>query len=348
MKRIKRGLVGQGIICLTVYAATLMSLLFLTSCYRSQELTIDTAKNVLEQHIGKCYGLSIPKVVIGTTPPSIEYTLVHLARDAGLVETSQEVAGSGKTSDRVSVQLSEKGNAVAHFEDIRQNISFQVAENTIDEIISITREGITSDTAVNRYLVLFSYTQTYTELGKSLLEMKTDFNQSWIEDDSKFRGKAIVHFDKFLKHYVVENMMWSAWNREDWQPARFLTNSKKDIVLYYSYGSYQTVVPIPTPTVPESRTQERLWEAERMNQERITRQEEQRKQMEQAREQYQKEAESRNREMERARVRNELRQLELEAEMKRRNDLMALEREQQRREFERRNAEQERLRRFGR
>jgi hypothetical protein len=335
------------IIYIAAYTGILLGLLSLTSCHTSQELDAETAKEVLKQYVGRCYGLSTPKTAVATVPQNIEYTLVQLARDAGLVETSQEGV-SGKSSDRVNVQLSERGNALTHFEDMRQNISFQVSENTIDEIISVTREGTTTDTGAPLYLVLFSYTQRYNDLGKTLLEMKAEFNQSWIEDNTQLRGKATMYYDKFLKHYVVETMMWSVWNREDWQPARFLTNSKKDIGLYYSYGNYQTVVPLPTVPVPENKTQERLWEAERINQERITRQEEQRKQIEQTREQYQKEVDNRSREMERTRVHNDLRQLEQEAEMKRRNDLMALEREQQQRELERRNAEQERLRRFRR
>ena len=340
----RRTMVIHLLLCIGIFAG----LLFLPSCQK-KELTASIAKEVLEQNIGKCYGLSTPKVVAVTTPQNIQYSLVQLARDAGLVEISQEVKSSGQNSDKFNVQLTEKGNAISHFEDICQTTSFQISENEISEIISISKDGIVSETGARRYVVLFSYTQKYTDLGQAIAsEMQTQFNQPWIEDNTKLRGKANIYYDTFLKHYVVQDMMWSAWNREDWTPARFITGPKKDVALYYSYGYRETIVPVPTTPPPEPKTQERLWEAERINRERMARQEEQRKQMEQAREQYQKDAESRNRDIERARVQRELRQLEQEAEMRRRNELMALEREQQQKEIERRNVERDRVRRFGR
>jgi hypothetical protein len=323
-------------------------LLFLPSCQK-KELTASMAKEVLEQNIGKCYGLSTPRIVIVTIPQNTQYSLVQLARDAGLVEMSQEVKSSGQSSDKFSVQLTEKGNAISHFEDMGQTTSFQISENEITEIISISKNGIISETGASRYVVLFSYTQKYTDLGQAIAsEMQTQFNQPWIEDSTKLRGKATIYYDAFLKHYVVQDMMWSAWNREEWTPARFITGPKKDVALYYSYGYRETIVPVPTVPPPEPKTQERMWDAERINRERMARQEEQAKETQRAREAYQQDVERRNRDMERARLRSEVTQLEQEAEMRRRSAEFQVQQEERQREFERKNAERERVRRFGR
>jgi len=305
------------------------SLSFLFSCGDS-ELSKGEAKNIIEKYIGKCYGLAVPANVILTSSPNNRATHVKIARDLELVETTRAPGTSGASSDNYDVALTQKGNANPYFEDIHKNIIFLVSENKIDEIVEIKKDRS------KQFTVLFSYTQRYNDLGKEIALGINQFGLSWLENDSKLRGRVTLVYDAYLKRYVIQNMMWSEWEKENWRPAVFITNAKKDSALYYSYErpEYATSV-MQVPPVPNQNNQERLWEIERRSAERASRMQEQRKEIERRNDAMRQAREERQREIERARTSRELKQLEQQAEMQRLNEGKALQRQERLKEIER-------------
>ena len=341
MKNAKTAIVYL-LVCLAI-----SSLSFLSSCGDS-ELSKGEAKEIIEKYISKCYGLAVPKEIIFTSPQDNRYRHVKFARDLELVETTQTSgAPLASAPDKFSVTLTEKGNAKHYFEDIYKNTCFLVSENKIDEIVEIKKDNDKS----KQFTVLFSYTQRYNDLGKEIASNIEQLDLSWLEDNLKLRGRVTLIYDTFLKCYVIQSMMWSEWEKENWRPAIFVINDKKDSVLYYSYGrSEHGTSAEQAPMVPNLNYQERLRQVERQNAERESRRQEQlgeiQRRNDAMQQERQKEIERRNREIDRANLQRDLRQLEQQAEMERRNSEQALRRQEQLREIERRNAERELNKKF--
>ncbi len=304
------------------------SLVLLCGCGESTPSRSEVTK-ILEKHLSKCYGLAVPaNLTLGSTSDP-RYIHVNLARDLELVETSQTAGPYGRAN--LEITLTEKGNAGPAFEDIHKNILFLVSENKIDEIVEIAKQPGKN----KQCIVSFAYTQTYNEVGKKIAGEMVQYGYSWLDDNTKLRGKATVVYDAYLKRYVLQNMMWSEWEHQKWNPAHFVINANKERALYYSYERREQVA---TPVTREFPTnQERRWEMERRNAERAERLQQQRAEAEKRREASQRAQEERRREMDRLRTSRQLRQLEREAEMQRRAERA----EQQREEYERRKAEQE-------
>lgn len=313
-------------------------LLLLASCGGS-DLSKSKAKEILEQHIGKCYGLAVPANVAFTSPQNIRFRHVKLARALELVDTTQTEGASGpQLSDYYDVTLTEKGGSYPHFEDSRKNTMFLVAENKIDEIVDIKKNR------EKQFTVLFSYTQSYSDLGKEIAAEMQQYDLSWIEDNSRLRGRATLVYDSYLKHYVVQSMVWSEWEKENWKPALFASNDKKQTVFYYSYERPEPAASgvQAAPTAPGIYNRERSREIERkIAEKREAMLEEQRKRTENRNDAIRQANEERQREIDRARTRMELKKLEREAEMQRLNEERARRREEQIREYERRREEKE-------
>ena len=310
-------------------------MLLLSSC-GDPNLSKGEAKEILEKHIGKCYGLAIPPNVTLTPPSNIRFKHVRLARDLELVDTAQTAGASGqRASDSYDVTLTEKGASHPYFEDKHKNIMFLVSENKIDEIIEIKKDK------ENQFTVLFSYTQSYNNLGKVIaLEMQQQ-DLSWIEDNSRFRGRAHLAYDRYLKSFVIKGMMWSEWEKEAWRPALFASNAEKQTAFYYSYEHQELAAP-PTQASPSQALnalrREHAREIERkISEKREAMMEQQRMQMEKRSEAARRASEERQREFDRERTRMELRRLEREAETMRANE----ERARQMREYERRKTERD-------
>ncbi len=309
-------------------------LLLLSSCWDS-DLSRGEAKEVLEKYIGKCYGLAVPANVTFTSPQNTRFKLVRLARTLELVDTTQAEGASGpRASDNYDVVLTEKGSAHPHFEDTRKNIMFLVSENRIDEIIEIRKNG------EKQFTVLFSYTQTYNDLGKEIALEMQQYDVSWIEDSSRLRGRATLAYDSYLKSYVIRGMMWSEWEKEKWKPALFASNAKMQTVFCYSYERREQPARAIQVSPPAARifNRDRFREIEKKNAEkREAMMEERRIQAEKRNEAARQAREERQREIERQRTRMELKRLEREAETMR----MYEERDRQIREYERQKAEKE-------
>lgn len=103
----------------------------------------------------------------------------------------------------VDVSLTEQGletHHISHEENINL-IGFIVGNREIIEIININIDNNT---------VYFSYAFKPNELGIAI-----GF------EESKYRGKAKIVYDPFLKNHVFKGMMWSPWEREEWQPTNW-------------------------------------------------------------------------------------------------------------------------------
>ena len=322
MKSVKK-LITCLLVCLGI-----INFSFLCSCGNSG-LSKKEAKIILEKQLGKCYGLAVPKNIASFSSLNTQYRHVRLAKDLELVETTE--TGSSLTSAQ-NVTLTEKGNSSLYFEDTFENTSFLVAENKINEIIEVQNDG-NSD---KQFIVTFSYTQRYNDLGTSIALAVKDFDISWLEDNSKLRGRALLAYDSFLKRYVIQNMMWSEWEKENWKPAMFITNTKEENVLYYSYERSEQIA---TPVTPIP--QERLGRFDRYNTDRESRIREIERRNETLKQERQKEFERYSRDIERAKIKQDLRRLELEAEIERRNAEQALRLQERQKEMERRNAERD-------
>lgn len=292
--------------------------LLLCSC-GGPNLSKGEAKEILEKHIGKCYGLAIPAKVTLTSPLSIRFKYVRLARDLELVDTTQTAEALGsRASDNYDVTLTEKGASHPHFEDKYKNIMFLVSENKIDEIVEIKKDK------EKRFTVLFSYTQSYNDLGKEIaLEMQQQ-GLSWIDDNSRFRGMAVLAYDRYLKNFVIKGVMWSEWEKEAWRPALFAGNAEKQTAFYYSY-EHQELAELAKPPTQNAHSQtlnalrrEHAREIERkISEKREAMMERQRMQIEKRNEAVRRASEERQREFDRERTRMELRRLEREAGMMR-------------------------------
>lgn len=311
----------------------ILGLLCLSSC-GDGNISKSEAKEIIEKYMGKCYGLAVPARVTLTSPPDIRYQHVRLARTLELVDTAQAPDATGpRASDTYDVTLTEKGGSHPRFEDNRMNTMFLVSENKIDEIIEVKKEN------KKQFTVLFAYTQNYNDLGKEIANEVQQHGLSWIENGSKLRGRVTLVYDSYLKSYVAQGMMWSEWEKENWKPALFAGNDKKETAFYYSYErqkqSMSAVQPfLPVPGIYHGgRSREVQGRAER----RESMIEEQRKNIEAMR----RASEDRQREIDRERTRMELKNLERQAEIMRMNEERARRDRERASEFDRRVKEKE-------
>lgn len=308
-------------------------LALLSGCGESKPSRSEATK-VLETYLARCYGLAVPANLTLTSTSDPRYIHVNLARDLELVETNQTSGPNGRAA--LEVTLTQKGNSSRIFEDVHKNILFLVSENKIDEIVEIVKQPGNT----RQFIVSFAYTQSYNELGKKIAAEMSQYGYSWIDDNTKLRGKATMAYDTYLKRYVIQNMVWSEWEQQRWRPAYFVLNTNKETALYYSYEHREQLVGAPAAQEPPV-NQDRQWEMDRRNAERAERFQQQRAEAEKRTEAMRQAQEEHQKEMERQRTSRELRQLEREAEMQRRNQERAEKIQQQREEYERRRTERE-------
>jgi hypothetical protein len=308
-------------------------LALLSGCGESKPSRSEAAK-VLETYLARCYGLAVPANLTLTSTSDPRYIHINLARDLELVETNQTTGPHGRAV--LEITLTQKGSSTRIFEDIHKNILFLVSEIRIDEIVEIVKQPGNT----RQFIVSFAYTQSYNELGRKIAAEMSQYGYSWIDDNTKLRGKATMAYDTYLKRYVVQNMVWSEWEQQRWRPAYFVVNANKETALYYSYEHREQLVGAPAAQEPPV-NQDRQWEMERRNAERAERFQQQRAEAEKRTEAMRQAQEEHQKEMERQRTSRELRQLEREAEMQRRNQDRAEKIQQQREEYERRRTERE-------
>ncbi len=202
----------------------------LFSCGESG-LSKSKAKDIIDEHFKDWYGCFVPKKAEFTfqAPPSYKYILA--TRQVGLVKASQVSSmlgqyGMGHTiekpsmGDTFTVALTEKGNAAPHVNDKSGNIGFFMGHRKIDGIVEIKKRE------ENQFTVLFSYTFRFNDLGKEIVAAGKQFNIKMTDDNSKLRGKAIIAYDSFLKKYVMKSLLWSDWEKENWQPTMWITSEK--------------------------------------------------------------------------------------------------------------------------
>ena len=323
-----RALVASFLAFLWVFGLALLS-----GCGESKPSRSEAAK-VLETYLARCYGLAVPANLTLTSTSDPRYIHINLARDLELVETNQTTGPHGRAV--LEITLTQKGSSTRIFEDIHKNILFLVSENRIDEIVEIVKQPGNT----RQFIVSFAYTQSYNELGRKIAAEMSQYGYSWIDDNTKLRGKATMAYDTYLKRYVVQNMVWSEWEQQRWRPAYFVVNANKETALYYSYEHREQLVGAPAAQEPPV-NQDRQWEMERRNAERAERFQQQRAEAEKRTEAMRQAQEEHQKEMERQRTSRELRQLEREAEMQRRNQERAEKIQQQREEYERRRTERE-------
>jgi outer membrane lipoprotein-sorting protein len=189
------------------------------------------AKDIIVEHFKDYYDLVVPTKAEFTFEVPGGYKNILIAQKLGLINAKQVSAMLGQygmghsiekpsMGDTFSITLSEKGNSVPHVEDVHGNICFLTSENKIDDILECTKGQD------NQYTVLFSFTEKYTDSGKEGFLASKELNSPWSDDNSKFRGKATMAYDSFLKKYVLKNLVRSKWEKEQWRPSKWTTIEK--------------------------------------------------------------------------------------------------------------------------
>jgi hypothetical protein len=209
----------------------------LCSCAESG-LSKGKSKDVIEEHFKDYYDLFVPKKAEFTfeAPPS--YKAILTARKMGLINANKVSStalffGKGCTiekpcmGDTFAITITDKGNSIPHLEDKYGNVHFLTSQNKINNILEVTKDQD------NQFTVLFSFIEKYNDLGKEVVLVGKQFNFYWTEDNSKFRGKATIVYDSFLKKYVLRNLVRSPWEKENWYPAKWTTDEKGERVIYY-------------------------------------------------------------------------------------------------------------------
>ncbi len=324
-----RSLVASFLAFLWVFGLALLS-----GCGESKPSRSEAAK-VLETYLARCYGLAVPANLTLTSTSDPRYIHINLARDLELVETNQTTGPHGRAV--LEITLTQKGSSTRVFEDIHKNILFLVSENRIDEIVEIAKQPGNT----RQFIVSFAYTQSYNELGRKIAAEMSQYGYSWIDDNTKLRGKATMAYDTYLKRYVVQNKVRraSGSNRGGGRHISSLTPTRKQrsTTATKTPGaagwSTRRAGASGQPGPPVGDGKEKCRRAERFQQ--------QRAEAEKRTEAMRQAQEERQKEMERQRTSRELRQLEREAEMQRRNQERAEKIQQQREEYERRRTERE-------
>jgi len=215
--------------------------LSLGSCGNS-DLSKGKAKDIINEHFRDYYDLVVPKKAEFSFEAPRGYKNILIAHKLGLVNSKQVSAilgqyGMGHSIEKPSmgdsflISLSEKGNFAPHLEDIHGNICFLTSQNNIEDILELTKGQD------NQYTVLFSFTEKYTDFGKEAMLVAQQVNSKWTDDNSKFRGKATIVYDSFLKKYVLKNLLRSHWEKEQWGPSAWVITDKDKKAI--SYGQIE-------------------------------------------------------------------------------------------------------------
>lgn len=219
------------------YLLYLVLVTLLCSCGDSG-LSKGKAKDIIEEHFKDYYDLIVPKKAEFTFEAPRGYKNILIAQRLGIINAKQISAilgqyGMGHSiekpsmGDTFSITLSEKGNAVPHMEDVHGNIGFLTSQNKIDDILELTKGQ------ENQFSVLFAFTEKYTDFGKEVFLASKQVQSPWTDDNSKFRGKATIAYDSFLKKYVLKNLVRSNWEKEQWRPGKWTTTEKEKKTVIY-------------------------------------------------------------------------------------------------------------------
>jgi len=196
------------------------------------------AEEIIKEHFSESYSFCIPKKAAFTYEPPKGHKFILTAKKLGLVDVKQVSAMFGQygmnsriekpnSGDVFSIELSDKGKSVSNVENTNGDICFLTSQRIINDIIEI------QSTQDNQYTILFSYIREFNEFGhQSLLDLQPTLNAKSFEN-SKFRGKATIVYDAFLKEFVLRNVLYSNWDKEVWHPAWWIANIKdKKVVVY--------------------------------------------------------------------------------------------------------------------
>ena len=201
-----------------------------------RSLSSSTARELLQPRIAREYGLVVPKNAEFTWRPPPRYDSILLAESVGLVSAAHTTAmvqyyGMERRTirkpdmgDKFTVSLTEKGKASEYWDGqgTSSEFFFLTAANTVDEILDITQDP------EGQYLVLFSFVQNQTTLGKEIAAAAKASGQSWAVDGARYRGKATIVYDGFLKLHVLKKLYRSPWEREEWGESSWLEPNRTD------------------------------------------------------------------------------------------------------------------------
>ncbi len=83
------------------------------------------------------------------------------------------------------------------------------AKNEVDDIVQINPlEGA-------KFEVLYTFRETYTALGLDVTRVSAEANQPWTPNGTKFRGRAKIRYDDFLKKFILTDLERSRWDEEN-------------------------------------------------------------------------------------------------------------------------------------
>jgi len=230
---------------LPVSIALVASLVSMFACNGSP-VSKQEAKVLISTHFTKQYGLGIPRAIEidGASffnNQEFENLLYQprLALATGLItayKTSVPLFGAEKTAKiltigqmdfndrRLDFSLTRKATEDLYWKD-DNSFWFITAENDISEILQVVPRPD------GKIEVLFVFTENYTPLGLEIISAAGTLGPPWTPDHSKFRGKATVRYDEFLKRAVLENLLRSSWEPEQWRPAIWATSQDGKVAL---------------------------------------------------------------------------------------------------------------------
>jgi len=185
-------------------------------------LSKSKAKNIIEPLFKEYYDCPIPQKLHFTFKAPRLYRNVLVAKKLGLADVTQTGSdigplGWGSTVEKpkmgsiFTVALTEKGRSTPTMKSQNGITLFLLGTRTIDDVVEIKKE---SEGTI--YTVLFSGTVEFNELGKQSLAIWKDLFGQTLKEKSKYRYRASISYDSFLKKYVVKSIKFSPWEKEEW------------------------------------------------------------------------------------------------------------------------------------
>lgn len=243
LKQIYRNRFGLGISPWGQWLEPVLALAVLSlslSACQDGSISKSEAKSLIEAHLSDEYGLVVPEAVFMDferirDPDQLQANLVgpRLALDLGLVtgirttqngyrENLSEVKKNADALSRYDFAITAKAKTIPHWAG-NGALWFVTARNEIVDVLQIT------PTAAGDQEVLFAFVEKYTPLGlEAVSSAERRGEWKWTEDGTKFRGKATLRYDEFLKKFVLRNLLRSDWQNETWRPATWAEHGDQE------------------------------------------------------------------------------------------------------------------------
>jgi hypothetical protein len=221
---------------LRFYLLFIALILCLLSC-GEKGLSKGEARNLIDNHIKDFYGFTVPEKVRfelffpEKTAASHKRILTAIGTgiiNATFIKGEWGLFAKGTIHKPVdgevySITLTDKGKSIPHLSTKDGQIGFLTGHREIDEIISIEKQKD------DQYIVMFSYVFKTNDFYTSVLK---ELNRKPSGETAiKYRGKAIISYDRFLKKYVLKSYKWSLWDKEEWKGTSWIDSLKDSKII---------------------------------------------------------------------------------------------------------------------